>query len=61
MTEDEQHKLKEVLDILSSIEREVLILAKGQGFPHEYIANMLNMQKGSVDVMVQCAHKKVSA
>ncbi|WP_375541368.1 hypothetical protein [Paenibacillus sp. L3-i20] len=50
-----------MLDILSSIEREVLILAKGQGFPHEYIANMLNMQKGSVDVMVQCAHKKVSA
>ncbi|GKU79797.1 sigma factor-like helix-turn-helix DNA-binding protein [Paenibacillus sp. L3-i20] len=61
LTEDEQHKLKEVLDILSPREREVFILAKGQGFPHEYIANMLNMQKGSVDVMVKRAHKKMSA
>ncbi|OBZ15151.1 hypothetical protein A7975_32550 [Bacillus sp. FJAT-26390] len=61
LTDDERHKLEEVLDILSPREREVFTMAKGEGFPHEYIADMLNIHKGSVDVMVKRAHDKVSA
>ncbi|MFD0710613.1 sigma factor-like helix-turn-helix DNA-binding protein [Paenibacillus sp. GCM10027626] len=61
LTDDEAHRLREVLDILSPQERECFTLSFGQCFPHSYIADMLGISKGAVDKYVQRAHAKVTA
>lgn len=59
LTEDEKDRLRDALEILSPREREVYGMAKGEMFPHSYIAEMLGISKSSVDTMVSRAHEKV--
>lgn len=60
ITEEERHKLEEVLGILSTQERECFVLAFGQCYSHSEIAKALAISKGAVDKYVQRAHEKVS-
>ncbi|OMF35317.1 hypothetical protein BK133_10895 [Paenibacillus sp. FSL H8-0548] len=60
ITEEERHKLEEVLGILSPQERECYVLAFGQCYSHAEIAKALAISKGAVDKYVQRAHEKVS-
>lgn len=60
ITEEDRHKLEEVLGILSPQERECFVLAFGQCYSHGEIAKALAISKGAVDKYVQRAHEKVS-
>lgn len=61
ISEEERHRLEEVLGILSQQERECYVLSYGQCYSHADIAKALAISKGAVDKYVQRAHAKVSA
>lgn len=60
LTDDQRFQLQYALNQLSERERECYVLAHGECFSHSYIANMLNISKGSVDEYVQRSQRKVS-
>lgn len=60
ITEWQRHQIEDALCVLSDRERECYTLAHGQGFSHEYIAEMLGITKGSVDSYIVRAQEKIS-
>lgn len=61
LTEDQRFQLEYVLGLLSRREKECYMLAKGEGFSHVAIADMLQISAGSVSEYIQRAQKKVSS
>lgn len=60
ITEWESQQIEDALCVLSERERECYTLAHGQGFSHEYIAEMLGITKGSVDSYIARAQEKIT-
>lgn len=60
LTEDQKHRLREVLEILSPRERECYEMHYGDGLPHSKIADLLNIPRANVGEYVKRAHEKVS-
>ncbi|RNB72162.1 sigma factor-like helix-turn-helix DNA-binding protein [Brevibacillus panacihumi] len=60
LTEWELNQIEDALCVLSERERECYVLAHGQGFSHEYIADLLRISKGSVDSYIARAQEKIT-
>lgn len=60
LTDDEHNKLEWALCMLTENERDCYVMAHGQGFSFEYIANMLCVEKSTVQKYVERAQKKIS-
>lgn len=60
LTEDDKHRLEEVLELLSPRERECYEMHYGDGLPHSKIAEILNIPRSNVGEYVKRAHEKVS-
>ncbi|WP_312029527.1 sigma factor-like helix-turn-helix DNA-binding protein [Paenibacillus sedimenti] len=60
ISDDERFRLGEAMRCLSERERECYELAHGHGFPFQYIADMLQISKGSVEQYVRRAQEKIS-
>ncbi|MFB6364261.1 sigma factor-like helix-turn-helix DNA-binding protein [Paenibacillus elgii] len=61
LTEWQRFQIESALSRLSERERECYVLAHGECFSREYIADLLGITKGSVDQFVSRAQKKISA
>jgi len=61
LSEWQRFQIDVALSKLSERERECYVLAHGECFTHEYIADMLGISKGAVDSFVSRAQKKISA
>ncbi|MFD2384958.1 sigma factor-like helix-turn-helix DNA-binding protein [Paenibacillus xanthanilyticus] len=57
----EMFQLEEALRRLSDRERDCYVMCHGHGFSHSYIAELLKIEKTSVDEYIKRAQKKVSA
>lgn len=60
LTDDERNRLEWALCTLTENERDCYTMAHGQGFSFEYIANMLAIEKGTVQKYVERAQAKIS-
>lgn len=60
LTDWQRNQIEDALCVLSDRERECYILAHGQGFSHEYIAELLGVSKGSVDSYLSRAQEKIT-
>lgn len=60
LTDWQRIQIEEALCVLSERERECYVLAHGQGFSHEYIADLLGISKGSVDSYLARAQEKIT-
>jgi len=60
LTDWQRNQIEDALCVLSDRERECYILAHGQGFSHEYIADLLGITKGSVDSYIVRAQEKIT-
>lgn len=60
LTDWQRNQIEDALCELSERERECYVLAHGQGFSHDYIADLLGISKGSVDSYMARAQEKIT-
>jgi RNA polymerase sigma factor (sigma-70 family) len=60
LSDDERNRLEWALCTLTATERDCYVMAHGQGFSFNYIADMLGIEKGTVQKYVERAQKKIS-
>lgn len=61
VSDEQRTAIKSALAKLSPREREIFILVKGRWFSSDYVAEMLELAKGTVDEMLQRAYKKLDS
>lgn len=60
ITDSDRKRIEEALNVLTPRERECYMMAHGQGFSFEYIANLLAVKKSTVQTFVERAQLKLS-
>lgn len=59
VSDEDMRRIRDALSVLSKLEREAYLMKVGQGFSYSQVAEMMGVQRGTIQKMIERAEKKM--